>query len=413
MSIETFQGFLEEIVAPMFPGATLEQSQFAPKVRLLTTVVSESPTLLRLRQNTSTKDYYSLKRLQRWRVAEKKLVKKLISSYETTSNAGRLLPHLEGYIVRKAIAEAIGINPKAQSLELVLEILSKWSSQTYEGERVSFGILIDPSVEAPVGTLSLFDMMAEDFSKVLSDGVDSWWKVDMTGRILGFQTYSNSSARHAAYAPIRYAALAGESDERRVGITLNRNGEILIFTERSIRFAHRRGKWLRFTHGPTIERMSNGGPCPVSLRAAIYQSCLEASFARTGACICFIRSWQLGAFYSSNLVPREDLLANSQNLKARSAGKLIDQKLFHEIPQIIRKELLGMDGALVIGPRGDIIAAGAIVDLQNVSRGNTGGRSAAAKALCQFGLGIKVSEDGMITGFRFHGQKAVEDFKLA
>jgi len=49
---------------------------------------------------------------------------------------------------------------------------------------------------------------------------------------------------------------------------------------------------------------------------------------------------------------------------------------------------------------GVLLAAGAILELHDVKRGNQGGRSAAAKALSRFGMGIKVSEDGMISGYK-------------
>lgn len=56
-----------------------------------------------------------------------------------------------------------------------------------------------------------------------------------------------------------------------------------------------------------------------------------------------------------------------------------------------------MDGATLITTSGDILAAGAIVQVRPGSTG--GGRTAAAKSLAPLGVGIKVSQDGPITAY--------------
>jgi hypothetical protein len=48
--------------------------------------------------------------------------------------------------------------------------------------------------------------------------------------------------------------------------------------------------------------------------------------------------------------------------------------------------------------RGRILTAGAIIEVQAGSAG--GGRTAAAKRLSGFGLGVKISADGPITAFK-------------
>lgn len=70
------------------------------------------------------------------------------------------------------------------------------------------------------------------------------------------------------------------------------------------------------------------------------------------------------------------------------------------LSRAVRKELLGLDGALVLCPNGTIYAAGAILKLGMIDLGNQGGRSAAAKTLSRYGLGSKISEDGMISGYK-------------
>lgn len=59
---------------------------------------------------------------------------------------------------------------------------------------------------------------------------------------------------------------------------------------------------------------------------------------------------------------------------------------------------MGLDGAFVIDTSGIILTAGAILSVRPGS--DEGGRSAAAKELSNYGVGVKVSEDGDISVFR-------------
>lgn len=82
-------------------------------------------------------------------------------------------------------------------------------------------------------------------------------------------------------------------------------------------------------------------------------------------------------------------------------GKLFAAVLrepFQRLARRIRQEVLALDGATVIDHLGQVLAVGAIVHVPAGSEG--GGRLAAAKRLSKLGLGIKVSSDGPITGFR-------------
>ena len=64
----------------------------------------------------------------------------------------------------------------------------------------------------------------------------------------------------------------------------------------------------------------------------------------------------------------------------------------------LRQEILAIDGATILDHNGQILAAGAILKVPGGSSG--GGRRAAAVALAALGVGIKVSADGGIEGFR-------------
>ena len=417
MKIEKLGSFLTEIVAPMFPGSTVEKSNFVPQNRTTETVVYDhAPTRLRVRQNSIATEFFALVRVQSWDNAEKHLVRKLLAVFDQTkSTAPTFLNQLEDFVVRRAIAQTVGVDKQAETLEAILETLAAWASQTYEGERVSAGILI-AATPASTGTakFSLLELMKEDFGKVLSDGVDSWWRVDEASLVLGFDTVDSSKANVSERGcfPLRYLPLASRTSGKEVGVALNRNGEILMFAQGELKFAKRRGKWLHFTHEPVITSMSWGGASALDVREAIYESCLDASIARSGGCIGIIRKQLLSSFVTKCPVSNDDVLDRAAKLKPLTAAQLICGKAFQSIPRLVRKELLGLDGAVVLRWDGVVVAAGAILELHDVKRGNQGGRSAAAKALSRFGMGIKISEDGMISGYKLETGEGKPAFEV-
>ena len=148
-------------------------------------------------------------------------------------------------------------------------------------------------------------------------------------------------------------------------------------------------------HETNIKRMSP--PLNRELREAIYESCLDVSFARTGGCIGVAHQSKLDQVPS--LVSSADLLSGQINCKTRLLSRIIGGLSFQNLDRRARTELLSLDGAMILDRNGRILAAGAIVDVPSGSVGG-GGRTAAARRLSMIGLGVKVSQDGTITGFR-------------
>lgn len=79
-------------------------------------------------------------------------------------------------------------------------------------------------------------------------------------------------------------------------------------------------------------------------------------------------------------------------------AKVVNGRKFHKLDRTLRQELVAIDGATVINHEGEVLAVGAIPMIDGGSTG--GGRTAAAKTLGRFGLGIKISQDGGITAYR-------------
>ena len=83
--------------------------------------------------------------------------------------------------------------------------------------------------------------------------------------------------------------------------------------------------------------------------------------------------------------------------------KLIVGRKFQELDRKFRQELIAIDGAVVVDYDVKILAVGAIIKIEAGSSG--GGRLAAAKTLSNYGISIKISNDGSIQGFKMDRNK--------
>ncbi len=404
----TFRDFLNDVLIPMFPGVEILDEPWQAR-RRVNSLVTFAPgaNRLRVRESTDEQVFFELSRAQAFDSAEKNLVENIVRAFANVkAEAEPFLDQLEEAIIRQAIAKSVAGGRTMQQgiISMVLETYSNWATQTYEGERVSSGCLVTATLSVESSRIKPGELFREDFAKNLTDGVDSWWRIPSLGGVSGFETSEDQTTLTAApdaFFPQRYRPLATRTTGNTVGITLNRNGEILVFSEQRLRFAMRRGAWVNFAHDSIVKQMSAaGGAGATKLRQAIYASSLDVSFARSGGCIGLLRTTDLRRFRDDEIVAVDDRIETSEKLKPKAAAALVGGKRFDTLSRSVRKELLGLDGALVLRPDGSIYAAGAILKLGTIDLGNQGGRSAAAKTLSRFGLGIKISEDGMVSGYK-------------
>lgn len=294
---------------------------------------------------------------------------------------------------RRVVAQAIKLG-KSSTMLAVIDQLSSWGGRLYEGAPVVAGVGLDPG-GATSSPLALEDIKNENFAQVLSNGFDTLLTFDAGGRYLGYEVLQQPPTP-VSFAPARYSAVADWAAGARIAFTLNRLGEILVFRDQNLVFARRSGIWHFLTHTPIVRQMKHPSRNP-TLRTAIYESALDVSFARTGACIgaasvANVRSWKTVATAAS------DYLATSTSVKAEALRRVVGGKLFQDLDRRTRQELLAIDGATILGPDGEILAVGTIL---KVGGSAGGGREAAAIAVSKLGLGVKVSQDGRISGY--HG----------
>lgn len=296
---------------------------------------------------------------------------------------------------RRVAARAVADQTSERATLSVVDQLARWATRLYEGAPISSAIGIS-SDDVKEPQLTLNDIASNDFGAVLSNGFDTLLEFNQGLKFVAHRVLAPAPDIPVHYCPWRHTAIAqwtSRSSER-IAIVLNRLGEILIFRQGQLLFARRGGTWHFLTHEPVIRQMSI--PKDQKIRKAIYETALDASFSRTGACIGVV-SYEFAGKWAE-VVASTDLLEVGSSTKTKAIKQIVGDRKFQELDRTLRQELVAIDGSTVIDHTGKIVAVGAILKIGGGS--TSGGRTAAAQQLGTMGLGVKVSQDGGITGFR-------------
>ena len=220
-------------------------------------------------------------------------------------------------------------------------------------------------------------------------------------------------------------------------MVLTESGDLLIFKNRTLMFAKRRGKWNIYSHEEVIQLLSYRSTHSLrEVRRAVYLTSLDCSFKYSGGIIVYLKrdmveqalthinandiveekyynikkeqqleeadkifnlnnAEEIRKLYSDDF---ENFLSKNCCFKSICLNQIIQGKKFHELSRKFRQEIVAMDGATIVDFDGSIIAAGAILKIEAGSISG-GGRKAAAMALSKYGVAIKISQDGEFQGF--------------
>jgi hypothetical protein len=408
---ELLREIANDYLLPFFSGASIEEeaSSSLPAHKL---VALRDPLSVQFKVNKGDRYRLVVSRSQPFTGSARPIISEMsvISAFvgvlgEMESALESKLKHdLLSTFQRRVVARALYDGQHEDVVLAGIDQMARWGNRLYEGSPISASLgFRQTSVDGVVG---MADFERLDLSAVLSNGFDTITSFNFDGRLLGFENLEKGSVI-PSFCPIRHAPIAEWTTKKhtRLGLCLNRLGEILVFRQEQMLFARRSGRWHFLTHAPVISQMNV--PRDVGLRTSIYETCLDASFARTGACIGVVSQGQHGAWQKA-VASRDDHLSVGKSNKTKVLNAIVLGRKFQELDRRTRQELSAIDGALVMSHQGDIHAVGAILKIPGGSTG--GGRLAAAKALGRLGLGVKVSQDGGITGFR--GESADVAFRV-
>lgn len=312
---------------------------------------------------------------------------------------------------------------QATILHTLISKMIDWSSRTYEGKKVPFGIVIDFRQHSKNNAADYLHFLENDSSAVFTDGIFSGILLDDEGKVLSFLTDESTSnisidPSKEVFVPYQFINIAKLCDDSVIGILALTNGEIIIVKNHSICFAKRGQKWIAFDWARVHTHLR-----PYFLYAGItnekeikkkiqtiYCSLLDVSFSHTGGCLSLVLP-EHNTTIDEVIKERIDLYVLGQvpegiSKESKEKIEILTYLLtysnnhlrsFFEIEKPLRKEILSLDGATVLEMDGGFFCAGSIVAVGGGSSG--GGRTAATKKLAEYGIGIKISEDGYIEAY--------------
>ena len=381
-----------------------------------------------------------IKRAQPFKNFEMHLMRSIINEMSKVYEIKALSDYkhsVENMVIERAICKSL-TNSSSDTLALILNEMSYWAQRTYEGKRMIFGCIVTRKKNTNKNVnenLHISKVLEKDFSALLTDGENSFIEVTADGYITDYISYMKQY-EYNLYAPYRQLKLATLSTGSKIGICLTKQGDILIFKDKSLLFAKRSGRWICYSHEEIVSKLSEKAGETEDVRKAIYLSALDTSFNGFGGCIVHLNNQELPnvlkhiddpdvldqscydtireirknkSFFTllenlnSDSESFDEFLKDDKCVKAATLRQLIVGRKFQELDRKFRQDLIAMDGATIIDYDGTIIAVGAIIKIEAGSSG--GGRLAAAKTLSNYGVSIKISNDGIIQGFKMDKNK--------
>lgn len=307
---------------------------------------------------------------------------------------------------------------RADVIARAIEVLRVAALSRYENREISSGVLLlDTNTDPARGASRARPLLdyAESLTSVksfyrLSDGLHTAFLVNREGKVLDIVELDEWDRRAdrpgTLVAPVAapYQAHArATSGNHHICIILTPAHEIRVFADGAQAFTFRNAGWhlLNVEAKYQIWKRAVGNE---PLARLIFQTALDLADMRQGALFAVLRDRQEGL--ERLVVPADRLDLPHEH---EPTDGVIDRRdLLHftsgrtatDLSPDVFRALATMDGAIVMGQGGELLAAGAILLHSGPPSVETeGARSAAAFSAAQYGPILKVSEDGLMTCF--------------
>jgi hypothetical protein len=164
----------------------------------------------------------------------------LMSSASGQLTSASTINALKGSFDESVISEHIeSHHGLAMAVSAVLGSLHTLSEQTYENKALVFGCLLDPSKSSTNGIQFPEPFLGAKKYKALSDGFKTAYHVAKNGAVMDFVELQRMSAPDLSernFYPDWTEPMARVSRKGKCGITLTRQGDLLVFEEGTLRF---------------------------------------------------------------------------------------------------------------------------------------------------------------------------------
>ena len=436
MTKEVFIKDVQELVLPLFTGSHIAGEDVSSN---RDNEVAQGPGGTMLVKPHKDDEYrLIIKRSQPFKNADIELMRAIVFELDQINDYGiddkTYTNRLNALAMEKAICKSLTEVSSDTLLNIIAE-LDKYARKTYEGKTIRFGIIINEYNNCSNKNTNIHcsNLFKKDFFSVLSNGIQSCIEVDKEGYVLG-HILLEKLRFVPTISPYDYIGVAKYCNDKRVGVILLDDGEILLFKNHELMYCKKSGVWGSYCHDEIIQLLSNRTTHTIKeIRKQIYFTALDCSFAGTGGCLAYLNKDEIEnalthidindimdekyfeikkqqlidesrkLYNMGKPVPISEDISYEQYISEKRISKsaclkgCIQDKKFHELNRKFREEIVGVDGATIIDHDGTIVAVGAIVRIEAGSSG--GGRLAATKTLAKYGVAIKVSADGMMQAY--------------
>lgn len=194
--------------------------------------------------------------------------------------------------------------------------------------------------------------------------------------------------------------MAAESKGKVLGLSLTRQGDILVLAGGDLAYSYRSGRWQYWNHQflRMLRERAHAAESLARQQAVLrtYDAALDVSFRRSGGLFVIVSDPKhLGDF-----VADPDIIGNEEREEVdRDFDREFERaKHVKNIPRQVLVRLAGLDGAVVTDRAGIMLAYGAILRMPKgtASEREEGSHTKAAIAASKYGVAVKISSDGDI-----------------
>lgn len=310
---------------------------------------------------------------------------------------------------------------RADRIASIIELLRVAALSSYENRPITTGILLLGTQEDRTRPIHVSSSMAPAFVESLSsiksffklaDGLGTLFLANCDGQLLNIIDIEQWASSMPERTPLDitcadayHAHARATLQQGHVCAVLSPSREVKIFAEGAEVFTFRGAAWHLLDLEAKYQVWADAvGEAALARR--LFQAALSLSDAREGALFVVLRRAEADA---SKLVARADRLdipvANAgpaPRVSRRDLLHLLEGRSVIDLEPSVLAALASLDGATVVDREGHLLAAGAILRYSpndDLRRDGEGARTTAAMAASQFGLVLKVSEDGAISFF--------------
>ena len=368
MDTKELRNIVENIIIPLFTGSRLIETDFPSSNSESKVALLDGNRSIRIKVEKTDKYRVEIVREQPFSNDDKTIINAII---EELTGYNQIPEKYKKDILVLYVENAIAkfLSGKDEDSSIIIQIireLRKWAGRMYEGRDVSFGIELDLNNGYSQENENILDSLDQDFFALISDGIDSYIQLNKSGNLLGVKQCERCQY-DLPKVPYRFMNFASSLGLKNIGFILLKNKEILIIKNRELIFAFRRGAWRYFNPDTIIQKIAvKSRYTKIDVREAVYSTCLDVSFSRTGGSITYLRKTKENECIN-NLIQPDDIIDSKANEKTRTIFIAIHNRSFPEISRKIRQELVGIDGAMILKADGTILTCGAIIKIESGS----------------------------------------------